>query len=778
MTTGEQPTRKRRREDEDDELSTVRRQMFDNSIARDNGRAHIGNSYNNFHGTVHQVVTSIPPLEGDKRNTSLRDALSFEEMELRRATIKLAHRNTCQWFFDSPEYRKWCDDSFLPQHHGFLWLRGKPGAGKSTLMKHAVRHADFEFSDCLRISFFFNAKGVELEKSIQGMYRSLLCQLLTQSPNLEKLLDKRTWTYRTWPIELLQELFYDAVLLLGEAKLICYIDALDECNTSEVRDMIEFLENLADKAVSANVQFRVFFASRHYPHINMPRCIHIILDNLKGHQQDIEAYLESTLKIPEDEIRHEIIEAVRKRAGDVFLWVVLVVRLLNEESDRGNPGRLIDRLREIPPGLHALFENALLERDIGDTKYLVPTLLWVLYGSNPITPRALYCAILHAGDSESTANCGPKPSFDQIEKFFLNESKGLVEVTAAGQNQRVQFIHETVREYLSSGGIGRLDHTFCHNPAGLGHETLRAMCFEYMSHAALSFQPSDYSPDIDPTYEAFYSRREQIRNKFPFLLHAQWESIDQAELAQNYGISQDSFVEAFPLDLVITCHNLLEVPELHYSASTSKVFVFANKGAPQLLELELSNHHGNANHTSRANRPTRSTSDGKTSLTSLHDTYANPLQAAASHSLDCTKVLLQYGANVNAKGSRFHTALHIAADHWKLEIVRILLEHGADVKKRTGPDWALHAAVHGIDAQLMSLVIKNGAGVDPRKISPGGAHGHTALSEAARTDIFERLAELGSDKRDYKDHKVHIPHETRRRMFTFLSQQGTRDDDV
>lgn len=793
---GHQPTKKRRMEDEDNGPSAVRRQMYDHSTVSDNARAHIGNSYNSFYGPVHQVAASIATLENDARNVNLRDALRFEEMDLRRITIKLAHGNTCQWFFDSPEYRKWRDNSFLPEHHGFLWLRGKPGAGKSTLMKHVVRHADVEFPDCLRISFFFNAKGAELEKSIQGMYRSLLCQLLTQSPDLEKLLDQRTWTYKTWPTELLQEIFYDAVLWLGEAKLVCYIDALDECDTSDVRDMIEFLENVASKAVSANVQFRVFFASRHYPHINMPRCIPIILDNLEGHQKDIEAYVENTLKIPRNELRHNLVKEVRTRASDVFLWVILVVRLLNEESDQGKPGRLSDRLRKIPAGLHALFENALLERDTDDTTYLVPILLWVLYGRSAIRPMELYCAVRHAGTSESTAECGLNPSFDEVKKFILNESKGLVEITGTWDFRQVQFIHETVREYLSSGAIGRLDNAFCHNPAGLGHETLRAMCFEYMSHVARSFerlQPFKNPQDAIETYEDFLSRRAQILDKFPFLAEAHRESIYQAELAQIHGVSQNSFLKAFPLELVIRCQNLLELPGYGYSASTSKVFVFAHEGASQLLKLELSDHHGNANHASSADSLTRIINNAGTSFRSFHDRFENPLQIAASRSFECTKILLEHGANVNAKGGNLHTALHAAAGVGNLKIIRLLLEHGADVNARGGHDryTALHAAVSGHAPDVIKLLVENGADIDAHEIDFEGAHGPTALCEAARLGrihMVKNLVELGADVnakwkegtilRTARKYQFQMPYRDYTQVIAFLLERGARDDDV
>jgi adenylylsulfate kinase-like enzyme len=55
--------------------------------------------------------------------------------------IKNAHAKTCSWLIRKPEYLDWLNPSKLSQHHGFLWIKGKPGAGKSTVMKFALAYA-------------------------------------------------------------------------------------------------------------------------------------------------------------------------------------------------------------------------------------------------------------------------------------------------------------------------------------------------------------------------------------------------------------------------------------------------------------------------------------------------------------------------------------------------------------------------------------------------------------------------------------------------------------
>ena len=71
------------------------------------------------------------------------------------------------------EYLDWLDTTKLSVHHGFLWMKWKLGTGKSILMKFASANA-WKKKESIVISFFFHARGVELEKLTMGTYRSLL----------------------------------------------------------------------------------------------------------------------------------------------------------------------------------------------------------------------------------------------------------------------------------------------------------------------------------------------------------------------------------------------------------------------------------------------------------------------------------------------------------------------------------------------------------------------------------------------------------------------------
>jgi hypothetical protein len=176
---------------------------------------------------------------------------------------KKPHDKTCIWLFEQGEYKNWLDPDKIQEHHGFLWVKGKPEARKSTMMKYALERARTEMATSVITSFFFNARGEVLEKSTQGMYRSLLYQLLNAVPGLPKEFatspskKEKRGEIGEWSIEEIKQLLASAIEHLEAQQLVCFIDALDECAEDQVRDMVEFLERLGVLALSARIEFHV-----------------------------------------------------------------------------------------------------------------------------------------------------------------------------------------------------------------------------------------------------------------------------------------------------------------------------------------------------------------------------------------------------------------------------------------------------------------------------------------------------------------------------------------
>ncbi|KLJ12312.1 hypothetical protein EMPG_12626 [Blastomyces silverae] len=469
--------------------------------------------------------------------TKILKSLKFDQVDDRLMSIATAHTETCGWLLKTPKYCDWLGGASDAPHHGFLWIKGKPGAGKSTLMKFIVEHA-MEMQNITVISFFFHARGAALEKTVNGMYRSLLLQLFTKLPKLQTIFCSSkfdTWKSKDnfeWKAELLKDLFRDAVKSLGESSVMCFIDALDECDESEARKIVTFIHDLSKKsAVEQNGNFRVCVASRHYPNISLPAGhIELHLDHQAGHADDIIKYIASELRIGEDNTANEIRDEIRRKSSGVFMWVVLVVERLNWERDEGCSLRgLRDTLQAIPDDLHQLFRD-ILTRDKNKNEEFVLCMQWLLFAEWPLSPRELYLAIL-SGTNFNVEDLreGANRPIDTIMKFLLKCSRGLAEKTKY-KYPTMQFIHQSVPDFLlAEDGLELLSPALKTNMLGQSHERLKQCCLNYIESDTLS--PDEQWRDIPPMDE-----------EFPFMFHARQYALYHADVAEEAGISQAQFI--------------------------------------------------------------------------------------------------------------------------------------------------------------------------------------------------------------------------------------------
>ncbi len=249
-------------------------------------------------------------------------------------------------------------------HGGFLWIKGHPGTGKSTLIKLLFEQAKFnEKSDSSKItlSFFFLARGTAEEKSTTGLYRSLLHQLFEKAKDLRDSLEWMTVDgakviqLNGWHEEALKQTLTHAIRKLKGRSLTIFVDALDECNRSQAVGMICFFEELCNYAKEAQVLLQICFSSRHYPTVIIEKGIEVTLEDEIGHTQDIEQYIKSKQV---ESLRSEIL----KKSSGIFLWVVLVLDIINSEYPNSSISikKIRERLKEIPPKLTDLFEMILM----------------------------------------------------------------------------------------------------------------------------------------------------------------------------------------------------------------------------------------------------------------------------------------------------------------------------------------------------------------------------------------------------------------------------------
>lgn len=481
---------------------------------------------------------------------SLLRELAFSEIDRRFLDIKPAHYGTCSWVRDHDLYRAWQDPDRLSYHHGFLSISGKPGAGKSTLMKSMFEETQrcATASDTV-LAFFFHAQGSWLQKSAEGLYRSLLYQILNKFPSLERELSQHLQHTQAGGISLSLERFRslltEVILQVGfSSRIFFFIDALDECNEDGIRNIISDFEDRGRRAAGYGIQLYTCFASRHHPHIDLGRELRLTMEYQHGHSQDLAMYVECMLRTDTGKASDEIKTQVIKKADGAFLWVVLVVTILNKEFQRGGIFAAQQRISEIPSQLHELFYD-MLERDSENMAEFRLCIQWLLFAKRPLRYHEYYFAMIAGleGDIKSLQSIDANVvNDDQMRRFVSSSSKGLAEI-AGDFEGTVQFIHQSVSDYLMVGnGIRRLWPWLSDGLTALSHDQLKECCFEYLKAAAPRLEDG-----MRIIHESSREDREdlidELKARFPFLLYVFRYMLLHADDA-NAGVPQTTFLGA------------------------------------------------------------------------------------------------------------------------------------------------------------------------------------------------------------------------------------------
>ncbi|GAB1310906.1 Inversin [Madurella fahalii] len=535
-----------------------------------------------------------PAIEGDSAipadiKQSLIDQLYFDKIDERLTSLMPAQGKTCRWFLAKEEYASWRDPARLADHGGFLWIKGNPGTGKSTLMKLLFEEAKLgSRSDPSQItlSFFFLARGTLEEKSTTGLYRSLLHKLFEKVAGLKDSLEwleadgARIMLSNGWHKEALKLTLTHAIRKLGHSSLTIFVDALDECNDDEAEDMVFFFEDLCELAQEIQIRLRICFSSRHYPHIEIKKGIKVILEDEVGHEEDIKHYIKSKLRLRKTKGAESLQSEILENSSMIFLWVVLVIDILNSEY----PGKPIEkmrkRLREIPQKLADLFEM-ILARDEENPELLQLCLQWILFATRPLKPQELYFAV-QFGLDKTCSGCWDQETLDldQMKTFVRSSSKGLAEVTR-NKASEVQFIHESVRDFLLGKYGGQWSEAASGSFVGHGHQVLRDCCLAQVLSASASQSfgiPTNSAQNTEQLWAA-------SSLELPFLKYSTLNMLHHANSAQQHGMEQSVFLDEFPLQQWAILHNAFEKFAIRkYKESISLLYILAERNLAYLIK--------------------------------------------------------------------------------------------------------------------------------------------------------------------------------------------------
>ncbi|KAK0639080.1 hypothetical protein B0T16DRAFT_462782 [Cercophora newfieldiana] len=421
---------------------------------------------NSSYEALQEVLAVLEQGHTLSKNLEVLSALQFDERLDRHQSIRKAHETTFQWVFERPLPSVDGDEplntenagsehtrllQWLQMGDGAFWISGKPGSGKSTLMR-------------------FLAPGSPLQKSDEGLLRSLLFNVLDQCPALIPEVLHQRWQaaggagiasggsrmVHPWSISELQGAISSLQTKSSLPLRFCFfIDGLDEYSGDSHRlcRLVVELSRTPDIKICVSSRpwnvFEEYFGAalrtKIYVHKLTLRDIHQFTISELGEESN---WVAAGLG---DE-RQAIIDQVTQRAQGVFLWVFLVARQLKEGIiNHDSPSDIRKRLDEIPTDLEEFLRMILFSVESFYREKMASTIAMALAAEEPLDVNVYAFQDLEY-EHKDFLSCPheqwPAARIEEFERLFRrrlsSRCKGLLEISG----RTVTFLHRTVRDFL------------------------------------------------------------------------------------------------------------------------------------------------------------------------------------------------------------------------------------------------------------------------------------------------------------------------------------------
>jgi len=683
-------------------------------------------------------------------------------MNYRQEEVLEARADSCTWILEHPSYLEWLEDN-----HGLLWIEGKPGSGKSTLMKRIFQVMCGEDSapGWIRLSFFFHRRGVQLQHSPLGMFRTMLHQLLSQFPParadfLSVCEEKRRFQGDNsrewdWREPELRKLLQSCLITSAKIRsIIILVDALDEAGEEAARSIVSYLHDVNEKLLQSEHKTSICFACRHYPIVRTHEGIQICVED--ENFADILAYANVELRRrihPRDEDSgsdklNQLQDQICKNASGVFLWVTLVISTIAKQYNEGSSlDEILDGLRRAPSDLKAMYEHILELVGLTSRRQSLHLMQWICLAERPLSLTELRFALamddsaIHQYQQSARDSKGFVESDSRMKDLVVSLSGGLAEVRAHSKIiygeqtivKRVQFIHQSVNDFLLKDGLAWLDQNSAGNAIGRGHDRLTKSCVNYLKLEEVARAADSISLTKTEPWEM-----KSLEVDLPFIEYSTNSWFLHAEKAESLEVLQRDLIQKF------------ESPTDQYFPNWVKLYTngglraynrsLLREGTSLMHVAAASNLKSVVASLLESGTPSEEKDAGGN--TALHDA------AYMGHS-EIIHLLLDAGADVNARTNAQRTPLERAGAGGHTEVVRLLLKNGAEVNQETGQSGsALQSAAFEGRYVTVKLLLENRADIHAQ----GGYFGNALQAAVYRGSkaLVELLLNQGADinKRD------------------------------
>ena len=418
-------------------------------------------------------------------------------------------------------------------------------------------------------------------------------------------------------------------------------------------------------------------------------------------------------------------------------------------------------MKELPKTLDETYERILqgIDEEKRDDAHRI--LQWLTVSSRPLQVEELAEAFAIDFDAETSGIPNFEPSWREpnAETAVLSACSALVAVANIEGKKAVQFSHFSVREYLTSD---RLANSASHSPFHVllkpAHTLLAKACLSVLVQLNYSidrtrirnFPLARYATDHWTDHALFEDVSSDIRDGLDYLFDrnrphlAAWlwlSNIDHVD--RRRPPPRPKYPDAVPLYYAALC-GIRDLTERLVAAHPQDINApGGSHGAP--LNAALRSGHLNIAWF-LLERGATGENGGIVCQTALYI-------ASSRGYAEVVRSLLDRGADLKAKCDALDvhgrhvqwTPLLVALEEGRLEIARMLLERGADVNYTDNCGWSpLHIAMRRSSIDFVRLLLDHGANVNASDTWRGETALHAASSKGHIT-VVKLLLEHGAN---------------------------------
>ncbi|KAH6870903.1 ankyrin repeat-containing domain protein, partial [Thelonectria olida] len=655
--------------------------------------------------------------------------------------VKKKHPGTGLWFVKGPAFTAW-----LEKPGSFLWLVGFAGCGKSVLCSTAIQFAfrHRRANPRIGIAFFFFTFNDQSKQDASAMLRALVLQLSSQLDDNRSLVS-RLYCNGSPPDLALMYCLHQLVRAFKDVYIV--LDALDESPRDKHREAM--LQYLAELRAWSEPGLHLIVSSRDEVDIReelgaLPE--ETIMMKNDSVDRDIASFISEHLHNNRrlrkwDEHRARIETALTTRAQGVFRWVECHIKAL--ASCPQSEDLLEQLLDSLPQTLDETYERMLSNIPSTSRDYARQMLTLLCCARRPLTVAELVDGIaVQLGD---TPRFNPKRKLKNINAI-QEVCPGFTELDVDHNTSKatVRIAHFSVREYLESERIRySKDAVFFSVRQQYSNAQMACICLTVL------LEPGLVTSASTPLQQDNFALTRYAARYWPDHFRDGVEDpptdVQVLQLFQSKEGLFEHWVTMWNFDDYAGEAPCGKIPAPLYYAS----LLGLDSIVPRLLDdttlaaLPPTGDRCYGSSLRRASFGIHLLLEKGADVNAEGRRYGSAIQAASAGGHDKTvQLLLEKGADVNAKGGEYGSALQAASARGHDKIIQLLLEKGADVNaegRRYGS--ALQAASLGGHNKIVQLLLEKGADVN------AGEYGSAlqAASFGGHDKIVQLLLEKGAD---------------------------------